>query len=56
MLDKYFDGYGVLSWIEPYNFWDGNWSVYEPHITASDGEDYSIVINGDGTEFRYTVI
>ena len=56
MDKKYFEDYGDLEWLEAEDFYAGNWSIHEAHVKADDGDEYTIVISGDNTELRYTIV
>lgn len=50
MEDRFFDGYGILGWIDSERYWGESWSPVEMV------DCYEIVINGSKTEYKYTII
>ena len=51
----YFEEYGQLEWLEPEDYYAGCWGYWG----AAEGDDgllWSIVINCEKTEFRYTEV
>ena len=56
MEKRYFKDYGELEWLEAEDFYAGNWSIYEASAKSDDDEFYTIIISGDKTEMRYTIV
>ena len=55
-VTKDFDGYGELAWLEPDEFFGGDWTIFEGNAKADDGEMYTIVLSGDKTDVRFTIV
>lgn len=51
----YFEDYGELDWLEPEEYFAGNWK-YRGTAEGDDEEQYDIVMSGDSMEFRYTIV
>ncbi len=61
MRKRYFDDYGFLEWLDPNDYYSGNWSYICSVVTedVEDGDDsgeYDLVRNGVTMEMRYTVV
>lgn len=54
-MRKYFYGYGMLDWIEPTEYYAGNWSYYETYADST-GEVYDIVVNNVTQKICYTTV
>lgn len=54
-MKMFFEEYGILDWINPEDFYAGAWSIHGKAI-GEDGEEYDIVIDGRGNEYRYSII
>lgn len=52
---QYFYGYGFLNWIDPTEYYSGNYSYYETYAD-SDGEVYDIVVNNETQKIYFTTI
>ena len=51
----HFSGYGVLEWLEPKDYYIGDWT-YVGYSIGTDGAEYTLVRNNENMEMRYTVI
>ena len=57
METRFFMNYGRLEWLEPEDYFKGDW-MYVVSSEPEDDEDteYDIVRSRDNTEYRYTTI
>ena len=56
MEPRYFEGYGIIKWLDPADYWcsEDGWS---PVGKVGEYDDsFDIVINRARTEYRYTII
>lgn len=57
MEKKYFENYGWLEYLEPEDFYAGNWRIVGRVADEnSNSKSYTLVLSGDKTEYRYSTI
>lgn len=54
-MKMYFEGYGMLEWLEPADYYASDWT-YKGFLDGADGVEYDIVFSRSTQEFRYTHI
>ena len=52
-MKKYFFDYGYIEWLEPEEYYAGNWKYMRTKMDADD-EEYDLVINPETDEWRCT--